>query len=126
MQFSRLLIGTAAALFLVAAAPATDFDTAPTPEKADFPAYPEEANGASGEVVMSVLIDEMGVPGTFTVIEETADHPEFTRAVAAVLPEWRFDPARKDGVPVPCSIVIPFRFEPETAPAATPEEAQDS
>ena len=52
----------------------------------------------NGTVAISMLVDENGVPTELQVVE-SAGEPLDSAALASVR-TWRFEPARKNGVPV--------------------------
>lgn len=88
----------------------------------DQPAYfPETliANGTSGYVRMTVVIDTTGRilrPGASTV---SANRPAFALAVVNALPRWRFLPAMHDGEKVPdtLELLVSFRIPRAVPPA---------
>jgi len=86
------------------------FDTRPVALYVEVPAYPDLARRADleGLVIVRVKIDERGRVVRARVVESTADVFEPAALEAAF--KCRFKPARQRDIPVPCSIVIPFRF----------------
>jgi periplasmic protein TonB len=74
--------------------------TPPRKVKGDSAAYPERARRQQleGTVAISLLIDENGVPHDLTVVESAG--PVLDAAVLDAVKQWRFEPARKDGVRV--------------------------
>lgn len=86
------------------------FDDPPVPIKAVSPEYPAslKQEGATGVVMMRLLIDEHG-----NVVEHSvakASHAEFGAAATAVITKWKFKPARKDGAVVRANITLPIKF----------------
>lgn len=75
------------------------------------PVYPPEAiaAGDAGWVTLRVLIDVDGTPLTFILASSTATERLVEAAIAAVK-QWRFNPAMKDGQPVPAWIDVPIGF----------------
>jgi protein TonB len=75
------------------------------------PQYTLEARQAKwqGEVWLSVVIDEAGVPIDVTVRQSLGLGLD-EQAIAAVW-QWRFKPGMKDGVPVPVRAVIAVSFK---------------
>lgn len=61
------------------------------------PAYPAELarQEIPGRVVLVFVVGQSGRPENVRI--EYASHPLFARAVLAVVPEWRFEPARDAG-----------------------------
>lgn len=75
------------------------------------PKYPKEAlkEGASGEVVLDVVIDANGVVGDMSVIE--TPHASLSAAAEKALQQWRFEPARdKSGEPLDVCYVVTIEF----------------
>jgi protein TonB len=77
------------------------------------PSYPEaeRTQGIEGTVILKVDVLPDGTVGTVTSQEEVAGHPAFTDAAIAAIGKWCFEPARKDGQAVECTIAIPVRFK---------------
>jgi protein TonB len=74
--------------------------TAPTIKRHVAPVYPAEARrrGISGTVLLDIEILADGLIGDINVA--ASPHPEFIAPAIACVRKWRFNPARKDGVPV--------------------------
>jgi TonB family protein len=92
-------------------APAWSAETSlPTPVTTPAPTYPAELedSGRSGRAVIATTITPAGRAARARVHE--ADHPAFGRAALAVLRDWRFEPARRDGEAVEVAVLIPFDF----------------
>jgi hypothetical protein len=51
-------------------------------------------------VLLNLVVDSSGMPETATARIARTNAPEFAEAVLASLPQWRFWPALKNGVPV--------------------------
>lgn len=77
------------------------------------PAYPEAEKkaGVEGTVVLACEVRADGMVADITVEQAVAGHPAFTTAATAALAQWRFEPARKDGQAVACSIKVPLKFK---------------
>ena len=85
---------------------------APSPE---FPTA-RRYRGALVDVVVQVIIDTAGVPRD-PVILESKGEPTLVAAALEALRLWRFEPARRDGAPVPILYRLTVRFQvPETLP----------
>jgi len=100
------LLGTAALADVVA------------PKVLDSPAaiYPAGATQAAS-VVTLVTVDAQGQVTGAEVVESGG--PAFDAAAVEAVKRWRFQPALRDGMPIPARIRIPFRFElPPPAPPA--------
>jgi protein TonB len=84
--------------------------TPPRPVQTPAPAYPQELEdtGQSGQAVIEMTITAEGRVDQPRV--ESADHLAFGRAALAVLEQWRFEPARRDGEPIARKVVLPFQF----------------
>lgn len=107
-------------------APAVDTSRAgtgsPRPKQLPPPKYPAEAlrYARSGEVVLLVDIDAQGIP-TGARVERSRPAGVFDQAVLDVAMQWRFEPARRNGVAVPGRMRVPVAFDPMMQPAAAPE-----
>jgi protein TonB len=75
------------------------------------PVWPIEARRArmQGTVVLAVTISPEGVPAAVDVLRSSG-HFMLDRAAQEALWQWRFDPARRGGVPVEERIAIPITF----------------
>ena len=85
------------------------------------PRYPPEAiaNGDAGWVKLKVLIDADGNPLTFVLIDATATMALVEAAIEAIR-QWRFNPAQREGRPVPAWMEVPIGFFHERAALPTP------
>ena len=74
------------------------------------PTYPEDLKqaGVEGQVDVHFVVDRYGMPQDPEIRYQT--HKEFGDAVKAVVPRWRFAPARRDGVPVEQKVRMPVVF----------------
>jgi TonB family protein len=79
----------------------------------EFARYPETARRrkVSGVVTVSMIISESGVPEDLEVIESAG--PLLDEAVLNAVAEWRFEPAQRDGRPVPLRYRMRQRFRLE-------------
>lgn len=89
----------------------TDYDVPPTPLDAPTAPYPKWARdrGLEGDVKIRVTVDVDGRVVEAAVESSTAD-PALADAALQAVVQWRFEPAKKMGEPVPASLVIPLRF----------------
>ncbi len=87
--------------------------TKPVPTKKILPKYPEAAKaiGATGNVVVKVLVDTDGKVKSATIYSSFGN-PACEEAALAAARQWEFKPATKDGEPFEQSIQIPFQFKP--------------
>lgn len=94
----------AAAALLTAAIPAS------VGRKVD-PVVPREArqNRWQGTVVLAVTVSPEGVPALVEVLRSSG-RSLLDRAAIEAMWQWRFDPARRGGVPVEERIAIPITF----------------
>ena len=83
------------------------------------PAYPKAAAdvGQGGLVMLRAFVDvdgsvrEVSVDGAASTVAADSD---FARNSVAAAAQWKFQPAVKDGKPVPGWVMVPVRFEPPT------------
>lgn len=87
------------------------YDTPPRALRTFEPAYPiaAKASGFEGTVVININLDERG--GILRAWVASANAPELliTTALDAVY-QFRFAPGLARGVPVKCTVAVPFRF----------------
>ena len=104
-QFKAMILALAGTTLV-----ATAKVTPPRPVETPAPAYPQELEdtGQSGQAVIEMTITAEGQVDQARV--ESADHPAFGHAALAVLEQWRFEPARRDGEPIARKVVLPFQF----------------
>jgi TonB family protein len=95
---------------LQGAAPKEEIRTKPRLVYKVEPAYTEEARDAKieGRCVLSLAVDEDGLPQDIRVIE-TLDPGLDANAILAVR-QWRFSPASVDGKPVRVSAAVEVLF----------------
>ena len=78
------------------------------------PVYPKGARRTlvSGHVVLEVVLDRHGIPHAPTVVEMTKGCEELAAAAVEAVLQWRYEPARLDGAPVPIhfSVTVQFRL----------------
>src|SRR5262249_19381924 len=80
--------------------PRDDAATPPRRIKGEVPPYPEVARRfrMKGAVTVDMLIDEHGMPQDFHLVESAGDLLD--KAVLEAVRNWKYEPARKDGVKV--------------------------
>ena len=103
----RLLAALMAGVLSINAA-----STPPKPLKTKAPDYPalKVKEPIAGTAVVQFTV---GADGKVTKPSvKSADDEAFGKAVLAVLPAWRFEPATKDGEAVDKRVSIPFQFKP--------------
>ncbi|HYH82254.1 MAG TPA: TonB family protein, partial [Longimicrobium sp.] len=78
-------------------------------------AYPPElrAEGIGGEAVVRVSMDDSGAIDQASVVVIRADHTRLGFAAAAIARQMKYNPALVDGNPVPSTVDITIRFNPE-------------
>jgi len=87
------------------------FDSPPEPTFSVAAEYPEVSREQGDEGVVQVLVT-LSPAGLVCAarVQSTDASVELQAAAVDAALKWRFEPARLDGVAVPCRIVIPFRF----------------
>lgn len=95
-------------------APSSD-PAARAPLAVDTPAprYPTSAlrRGESGEVLLRVEVDETGRAAAVEVVR-SSNSRSLDRAAVTAVRRWRFQPALRDGQPVPGTVQVPIDFSP--------------
>ncbi len=69
-----------------------------------------KSEGEEGTVLLSIVIDEKGVPGDVRVVRSLGGRAD-EKAIAAVK-QWRFEPGKIDGHPVPVMMQVKVNFLP--------------
>lgn len=89
-------------------------DRGPTPLPSNRqPEYPGRAlrSGIEGSVSVLIEIDARGVPTDVRVVSRSGERSrDLDRAVVSAARDWRFDPAMRDGRPVPGQVILPVDF----------------
>jgi len=77
------------------------------------PEYPAAARefGASGTIVVRVLVDGDGIVREAKIIQSFGN-PTCEQAALNAARQWEFNPATKDGIPFEQRVSIPFTFTP--------------
>jgi protein TonB len=96
---------------------AKEVDILPMLKKEIRPKTPEilKQSRQLGQTVMGFIVDERGVPRDVHAIVTT--HAECAKEALAVITQWRFSPATKDGKAVRTAIELPLVFFPEDTSA---------
>jgi len=91
--------------------PTTTVDLQPTYTYNPKPRYPRAARrrGQEGTVLLLVEVLASGRVGE-VVIEKSSGHELLDNAAAGAVRGWRFEPAKKGGVPVNARVRIPVEF----------------
>ncbi|WP_149193399.1 energy transducer TonB [Luteimonas suaedae] len=96
-----------------ASATAAAATRAPVAVETPAPRYPSSAlrRGDSGEVVLQVRV---GADGSAQAVEVVrgSNSRALDRAAVAAVRRWRFQPALRDGQPVPGMVQVPIVFNP--------------
>jgi TonB family protein len=100
-----------AAAVTLASAVALAQKVAPIPKDCKSPVYPEELtdSGLSGTALLAMTVNSDGSVSDPIVV--TADHSAFGTAALAVVRDWKFEPAKLDGVAVAIRVHQPFDFQ---------------
>ncbi|HEU4724482.1 MAG TPA: energy transducer TonB, partial [Candidatus Eisenbacteria bacterium] len=87
------------------------YDTPPRALRTFEPAYPTaaKASGFEGTVVININLDERGSILRAWVASANAPELLISTALDAVY-QFRFAPGLARGVPVRCTVAVPFRF----------------
>lgn len=85
-------------------------ETAPVPtHRVDAQYTPEErAAGIEGEVWISAMIDEQGVPANLKVTRSL--HPRLDAQALAAAAQWRFKPGTRDQHPITMQVTLAISF----------------
>jgi protein TonB len=82
------------------------------------PAYPQEARerGYQGVVLLKVEVLSNGIVGQLKVIKSSG-YAVLDQCAFAAVQKWRFIPARKEMIAIPCWVNIPIKFELQSDPS---------
>jgi len=82
------------------------------------PAYPQEARekGYQGVVLLKAEVLSNGIVGQLKVIKSSG-YEVLDQVALAAVQRWRFIPARKEKVAIPCWVNIPIKFELQSNPS---------
>lgn len=84
----------------------------PIPGQTPAPEYPAAAmrNGDQGTVMVRVEVGTDGVPTSVEVAQRSGSR-DLDRAAVNAVRQWRFQPAQRDGQPVPGAVTVPIDFK---------------
>ena len=84
------------------------------------PDYPEEArrHSVQGKVILEAIIDIEGKVENVRVLKSI---PELDQAAIDAVKQWKYEPARKDGVPVKVFFTVVVDFSLSPSPGGAPE-----
>lgn len=85
-------------------------DVKPRPVFMKRPAYPPDfrAAGIGGGALTKFIVDTSGSPTQVQFVNATDE--AFGRAAVEAVKQWRFSPAKMDGMPVACLDEVPITF----------------
>ena len=117
-----LLLGLSAFVLACAGGTGRVSRGGPEPLFRPAPVYPPEALRArrTGQVVVTVMVDEVGATRDLRVVAEEPPGQGFGEAAREAVAEWVWTPASMGGAPVEQSVRLAVRFDPDwtgTAPA---------
>ncbi len=87
-----------------------------TPTRLEYsyaqPAYPEPArqDRVEGTVILQVVIGEDGSIGNMLILRSAPEEYGFEDAAMEAVGQWRYNPATRDGIPVPVYLTIHIQF----------------
>lgn len=87
----------------------------PRPVSTPAPNYPRASlrRGEAGEVLLRVHVGANGRTQAIDIVR-SSQHRRLDHAAVAAVRRWRFEPAMRDGQPVPGEVQVPVDFAPET------------
>jgi TonB family protein len=74
------------------------------------PEFPKNLWGKPGAVAVMAVVGIDGKVGDTKVV--SSPHPELNALAVNAVKQWQFDPARKNGKPVPVTITVNVAFQP--------------
>ncbi len=98
---------------------ATEIESPPETVKITNTKYPESlvGSGKSGMVAVAIVIDQMGDIEDVEVVK--ASDPEFSKPAVECVRHWRFIAGYHKGRNVKARLIVPLRFQPDSAAVAT-------
>jgi len=105
--------------------PELRYDIPPKPANVVFAVYPFELlrDGVGGTAEVRLLVSPSGEVAQAVVIKAT--RPEFGQALLAMLDEWKFQPAMKEGKPTLAALDIRQEFSDSGGDVPVSDEARD-
>lgn len=102
----RVFLLAALSLSMLPTIHAGDWDEQPSVKKS---VAPDNPNKLEGMVMATITIDEKG----FVVGAEISKSTDATldAPVLDAVKQWRFNPAKKGGAAIACTINVPFKFK---------------
>ena len=90
--------------------PRTSFDTPPKLIGSSAPVYPirQWQLGNSGEALVEFTIGEDGKARDFRIV--STSYKSFGDHAILAIKLWQWEPARKQGLPVPVRVRVPFKY----------------
>lgn len=90
-----------------------DLDKGMTPPRLIHQVYPAYNPGSRGirivgKVVIRLIVTSKGFPKDPSIVQGLDD--EVDQSALAAVKEWKFDPAKRDGMPVAVRIVVEINF----------------
>ena len=105
---STVLFAIAAFAFAATTATtyAADWDEQPSVKKTVAPNNPAKIDGM---VMATIVIDEKGFVTDASIAKSTDG--QLDEPTLAAVKQWIFNPAKKDGQAITCTINVPFKFK---------------
>jgi TonB family protein len=77
-----------------------------------YPAYNPGSHGVrvSGKVLIRLIVSSTGLPKSPSIVQGLA--AEVDQSALDAVKQWRFDPARREGMPVAVRVVVEINFHP--------------
>jgi protein TonB len=80
--------------------------------------FPQQLWDKPGTVTVAVLIKTDGTVGEAKIVN--SPHQELNQLALNAVKQWQFDPARKDGKPIPLTVTVNVQFAPPPQAGAAP------
>jgi TonB family protein len=77
-----------------------------------YPAYDPGSHGVrvAGKVLIRLIVSSAGLPKNPSIVQGLA--AEVDRSALDAVKQWRFDPAKRQGMPVAVRVVVEINFHP--------------
>jgi TonB family protein len=77
-----------------------------------YPAYNPGSHGVrvAGSVLIRLIVSSAGLPKSPSIVQGLA--AEVDQSAIEAVKQWRFDPAKRDGMPVAVRVVVAINFHP--------------